>query len=184
MNLVARVKGILTNPRQEWTAIDAEPLDLTELLTKYVLPLSAIGPIAMFIGLSTFGGVLIPMSTRALLMNAILSYVLGIVALFVCAWIINALAPTFGATPSMSQAIKVVAYASTAAWVAAIFNIIPLLAIIAVIGALYSLYLFFVGLPILMKPPPDKAVTYTVVVIVVTVILFVVIGSITTRMRY
>ena len=184
MNLVARVKGILTNPRQEWAAIDAEPLDTTELLTKYVLPLAAIGPIAMFIGWSTFGGGLFRLSTGTLLTSAIVSYVLGIVAVFVCAWVINALAPTFGATPSMPQAIKVTAYSFTAAWVFAIFNIIPMLAIIALIGSLYSLYLLFLGLPILMKAPADKAVTYTVVVIVVTVIIYVIIGSISSRLLY
>lgn len=185
MKLVARVKGILTNPRQEWAAIDAEPLDLTELLTKYVLPLAAIGPIATFIGWSTFGfGGLFRLSAGTLLTGAIVSYVLSILGLFVCAWVINALAPTFGATPKMPQAIKVAAYSFTAAWVAAIFNIIPVLAIIGLIGALYSLYLLFLGLPVLMKAPADKAMTYTVVVIVVTVIIYVVLGSISSRMLY
>jgi len=185
MNLISRVKGILTNPRQEWAVIDAEPLDTTELLTKYVLPLAAIGPIATFIGWSTFGfGGLFRMSTGALLTSAIVTYVLGVIAVFLCAWVINALAPTFGATPSMPQAIKVAAYSFTAAWVAAIFNIVPMLAIIALIGSLYSLYLFFVGLPILMKPPADKAMTYSIVVIVVTVIIYVVIGSISARALY
>ena len=55
MNLVARARGILMNPRQEWGAIDAEPLNLGELLVGYVLPLAAIGPIASIIGWSAFG---------------------------------------------------------------------------------------------------------------------------------
>ncbi len=182
MNLVARAKGILTNPKQEWAAIDAEPLNTSELLIGYVLPLAAIGPIASVIGWSVFGfGGFFRLSIGTLIGHAIVSFILTIVGVFVVAWVINALAPTFGATQSMPQAIKVAAYSSTAAWIAAIFNIYPALAILALIGALYSLYLFFVGLPMLMKAPPDKAMTYTIVVIVAVVVIFVIIGAISTR---
>ena len=183
MNLVARVKGILTNPKQEWAAIDAEPLQLSEVLPGYVLPLAAIGPIATAIGFSTMGYGLFRPSIGSVLTMAITSFIAAIIGVFVIAWVINALAPTFGATPSMPQAIKVAVYSSTAAWVAGIFGIIPSLWILATIGALYSLYLFFLGLPILMKPPADKAMTYTIVVIVATVVLYMVIGAIIGRGR-
>ena len=185
MNLVSRVKGILTNPRQEWAAIDAEPLNLSEVLVGYVLPLAAIGPIASVIGLSMFGfGGLFRMSVGSLVSMAVISFVLTVIGVFVCAWVANALAPTFGATPDMSQAIKVFAYSSTAAWVAGIFQIFPMLAILAIIGGLYSLYLLFLGLPLLMKAPPDRATTYTVVVIIVVIVIFMIIGSIAGRAAY
>lgn len=184
MNLVARVKGLLTNPRQEWTAIDAEPLNIGELLVSYVLPLAAIGPIASIIGWSAFGfgGIFRP-SLGSLIGMAIVSYILTIVGIFVLAWVINMLAPNFGATASMPQAIKVAAYCATASWVAGIFNIIPMLAILAIIGAIYSLYLLYIGLPILMKAPADKAMTYTIVVIVAMVVLYFVIGAMAASMR-
>jgi hypothetical protein len=185
MNLVARAKGILTNPRQEWAAIDAEPLDVGQLLVGYVLPLAAIGPVASIIGWSAFGlGGLFRLSIGSIIGMAVTSYVMTIVGIFVLAWVINALAPTFGATPSMPQAIKVAAYSATAAWIAGIFNILPALAILAAIGGLYSLYLCWIGLPILMKAPPEKATTYVIVVIIVLVLIYVVIGSIVGRMFY
>jgi len=185
MNLVARAKGILTNPRQEWAAIDAEPLDLGQLLVGYVLPLAAIGPIASIIGWSTFGmGGLFRLSMGTIIGMAITGYVMTILGIFVLAWVINALAPTFNATQSMPQAIKVAAYSATAAWIAGIFNIMPALAILAAIGGLYSLYLCWIGLPILMKAPAEKATTYVIVVIIVLIIIYVVIGSVVGRMFY
>jgi hypothetical protein len=185
MNLVARAKGILTNPKAEWAAIDAEPLNLSELLVGYVLPLAAIGPIASIIGWSAFGfGGFFRLSIGTLISHAIVAFILTIVGVFVCAWVINALAPTFGATQSMPQAIKVAAYSSTAAWLAAIFNIYPALAILALVGALYSLYLFFVGLPMLMKAPADKAMTYTIVVIIAVIVIYAVVGAISTRAMF
>src|SRR6187551_3057975 len=158
MNLVARAKGILANPRQEWVEIDNEPLNLSELLVGYVLPLAAIGPIAMIIGWTAFGfGGLFRLPMGTIIGIAITNYILTILGIFVLAWVINMLAPQFNATQSMPQAIKVAAYSSTAAWVAGIFNIFPAMAVLAAIGGLYSLYLCWIGLPILMKAPQEKA---------------------------
>jgi len=180
MNLVDRAKGILTNPRQEWTAIDAEPLDVTELLTKYVLPLAAIGAIASFIGLTVFGfGGLFRVGVGTALSMAITSLVFSVLGVFVTAWVANALAPTFGATPSMPQAIKLCAYSMTAAWIAGIFGIIPQLAILAAVGGLYSLYTMYLGVPVMMKAPADKVLTYTIVIIVATIVVYLLAGVLT-----
>jgi hypothetical protein len=185
MSLVSRVKGILTNPRQEWTEIDGEPVNVAQLVTGYVLPLAAIGPLASAIGWSLFGmGGFLRMSTGYLVSYAITMFILAIVGVFVCAWVINMLAPTFGATQSMPQAIKVAVYSFTASWVAGIFMLIPALSIIAMLGGLYSLYLLYLGLPILMKSPPDKAMTYTIVVILVTIVVYIVAGSITRAVAF
>lgn len=184
MNLIARAKAILVTPKQEWTVIDPEPLNITELLIGYVLPLAAIGPIARFIGFSIFGFGGFRLSMGWGISQAITSFVLGVIGVFVLAWVINALAPTFGATQSMPQAIKLSAYSMTAAWIAGIFYLLPFLAILALIGALYSLYLFYVGLPVLMKVPADKVVTYAVVIFVACIILFWVVGAVVGRMTY
>jgi hypothetical protein len=173
MNLVARAKAILTTPKQEWPVIDAEPFNLGELLLGYVLPLAAIGPIARFIGLSMFGfGGVFRVGMGWAFSHAISSFVLAVLSVFVLAWVINVLAPSFGATQNMQQAIKLAAYASTAAWVAGIFYLIPSLWFLAAIGGLYSLYLFYVGLPVLMKVPADKAAPYLVVIVVTVIVLF------------
>jgi hypothetical protein len=180
MSFVERAKGILTNPRQEWAAIDNEPLNVAGLLTGYVLPLAAIGPVASALGWTIFGyGGLLRLSAGAAVAFAITMFIMSIVAVFVCAWVINVLAPTFGATQDMPQAIKVSAYSMTAAWVAGIFNLIPALSPLAMIGGLYSLYLLYVGLPMLMKASADKAMSYTIVVVLVTVVVYIVAGTIT-----
>ena len=180
MNLVSRVKGILTNPRQEWAAIDDEPLEVAKLLTGYVLPLAAIGPVASALGWSVFGfGGLFRMSMGYVVTYAITMFIMSIIGVFVCAWVINMLAPTFGATQNMPQAIKVSAYSMTAAWVAGIFSLIPALRVLGIVGAIYSLYLLYLGLPMLMKAPAEKAMPYTVVVVLVTIVVYIVAGAIT-----
>jgi hypothetical protein len=104
--------------------------------------------------------------------------VLGLVGVYVLALIINALAPTFGGTSNLTQALKVAAYGATAAWVGGVFHLFPLLGILGLLAALYTLYLLYLGLPVLMKSPPYRSFGYTVWVVIAAIVLFVVIGTI------
>ena len=73
---------------------------------------------------------------------------------------------------SQINALKLVAYSATAGWIASIATIIPILGwIVAIIGSLYGIYLVYLGLPVLMKCPQDKAVVYLVVVVIVYLVL-------------
>jgi hypothetical protein len=185
MNLVDRVKRILLSPRTEWEVIDAEPTTPAALYTGYIMPLAAIGPIAQVIGYSVFGISIPFMGTYRVpigsaITSAIVTYILTLVATYVLGLIIDALAPTFGGQRSQIQGLKVAAYSSTASWVAGIFALIPGLRFLAILG-LYSLYLLYLGLPVVMKSPREKALAYTAVVILAAIVLFVVIGIVAGR---
>ena len=182
MNLTDRVKNILLQPAQEWTVIEKESTSIRELYSSYIVPLAAIGPIASIIGLS-FVGMSVPYSGafRVPLMTAIgqavVNYVLALAGVYVMALVIDALAPTFQGKKNTVQALKVAAYSSTAAWLVAIFIIVPALAFLQILG-LYSLYLLYLGLAALMKAPQDKALVYTIVVIIAAVVIFAIIGAV------
>jgi len=185
MNLVDRVKRILLSPRTEWEVIDAEPTTPAQLYTGYILPLAAIGPIAQIIGYSVFGMTVPFMGTYRVpigsaITSALVTYVLSLVAIYVLALIIDGLAPTFNGQRSQIQALKVATYSSTASWVAGIFALIPGLRLLTILG-LYSLYLLYLGLPIVMKAPREKAMAYTAVVILAAIVLFMVIGVVAGR---
>lgn len=178
-SLIDRVKNILVTPKTEWPRIDAEPASIAGIYTGYVLILAAIGPIAMLIGQQVFGYSALGVSWKPPIGYsvtwAVLTYVLSLVSIYVLALIIDALAPSFGGAKDQVKAFKVAAYSWTAAWLAGIFQIIPMLAILGIVG-LYSLYLLFLGLPVLMKAPQDKAVGYTVVAVVAAIVLWIVVG--------
>ena len=180
MNLVERVKRILVSPQTEWGVIDAEPTTPAELYTRYIVPLAAIGPVSQLIGFSVFGflGYRVPIGSA--ITYALATYILTLVGTYLLALIIDTLAPTFDGKRNLIQALKVAAYASTAAWVAGIFALIPALSVLSIVG-LYSLYLLYLGLPILMKAPKEKAMGYTVVVILSAIVIFVIIGTISRR---
>jgi hypothetical protein len=182
MDLVTRAKAILLTPKQEWPVIEQEQTTTAQLYTGYVVPLAAIGPIASVIGFSVFGiGVPLVGTVRLGLMrgitHGIIQFVLALVAVYVGAFIFNALAPTFGGKQDMSQALKLSVYASTAGWLAGIFNLLPGLRILSFLG-LYSVYLLYVGVPVMMKSPPEKSMGYTIAAIVCWVILFIIVAQV------
>jgi len=181
--MIERIKRLLLSPAAEWAAIDAEPMTAKGIFMSWVIPLAAIGPIALVIGGLLFGyGVWHP-PLRFFLSMAISTYVMSLIGTFVLALIIDALAPSFGAAKNPVAAMKVAAFSYTAAWLAGIVNIIPMLGILAIVGV-YSLYLLWIGLPLLMKPPADKAVPYFAVTLVVGVVVMVVATTIASSVTY
>ncbi|MEO8375107.1 MAG: Yip1 family protein [Sphingomonas bacterium] len=177
--MMDRIKRLLTAPAQEWPLIDAEPMTVKGIFMTWVIPLAAIGPIAHLIGMLVFGigffGITYRPSIGVALGGAVTMYVLALIGTFVMALVIDWLAPNFGATKNPVSAMKVVAFSMTAAWIAGIFQIIPNLGWLGLVG-LYSLYLLWIGLPLLMKAPADKAPTYVIVSILVCCVAMVVVN--------
>lgn len=182
MNLMERVKGILTAPDTEWRTIAAEPDDATGLFANYVAYLAAIPAICGFIGTSIIGFTIPTYGTfRVDLLSgflaAILQYVLAFVVVYVVALIIDALAPTFGGMKSMPNALKLTVYSYTPYWLAGVLLMVPGLRFLSILG-LYGLYLLYKGLPPLMRSPPDKAFAYAAAVVVCAIIIGLIIGAI------
>jgi len=182
MNITERIKGILLKPQEEWQTIAGETTPIAELYKNYIILLAAIGPVAAFIGLSLVGVSLpvggtyrVPITTGIL--HAIIQYGLTLVGVYVLAFIIDALAPTFSGEKNIDQAFKLATYSYTPGWLVGIFALIPVLGVLGILG-LYGLYLLYAGLPVLMKSPKEKSIGYTVAVIIAAIIIFVVIGAI------
>ena len=171
--LIARVQAILLRPAETWDVIAGEPSSIQSIYMGYVLPLAAIGPICRAIGMSVIGvgafGFSYHMPIMWAVIQAIVMYVLGLVMLYVQAFIIDMLAPSFDGQRNMLAAFKLAAYSMTAAWVVGIFGLIPMLGIVGLLG-LYSCYLFWIGLPKLMKSPPEKSLVYVIVIIAVSIV--------------
>jgi Yip1 domain len=177
MNVMDRIKGILLQPKAEWGKIDSEPGDAGYLISNYVAILAAVAPICTFIGTSIIGigGARIGIGLG--LFRAVVVYVLTLIGFFVVGYIIDFLAGTFGARKDLQSAMKVSAYAPTAAWLAGVFNILPVLSFLSILG-LYSLYLLYTGIAALMKPASNNALIYTIAVIICAVIVWIIILAI------
>lgn len=183
MNLFERAKNILITPKTEWEVIKNEQTSVSDLFTKYVLILALIPAVAGFIGQSLVGISLGPFGSYKMpvgrgLLYLVLYYGLSVGAVYLLAFIVDALAPSFGSKKDFLDSLKVVVYSYTAVWVAGIFQIIPILGFLGVIGSLYGLFLMYLGLKIVKETPQDKLVGYFIVTIIVSIIVYFIIGMI------
>jgi len=157
--LIARVQGILLRPAAEWDVIDAEPATVPGLFTGYACILAAIPAVALILQHLLF----VHWALLPIIVIVVLSYVANLVGVFILGFIIDALALSFDGQKNQVQAMKVAVYPYTAAWIAGALNIVPVLGILAIIAGLYGLYILWLGLPKLMKSPPEKTAGYFVV---------------------
>ncbi len=180
MNLVERVKKILISPSKEWETIKEEEHSIAQLYTSYAIVLAAIPAISQFFGYTIVGvsgfGIHIRWSVVNALGHSIVSYLLSLVGVYIVALIINALAPTFSSQKDMTNAFKLSLYSMTPVWIAGILYIIPALSVLVLIAGIYGIYILYLGLPILMNTPKDKAFVYVLVIIVASVAVYFVIG--------
>lgn len=182
MNVIARAKEILLTPKPAWSVIATEETNTATLYTQYIMILAAIPAVAGFIGMSLFGvsgpGVTLRVPLMAGLVQMVLGYGLSLAMVYIVALIADALAPHFGGQKNPMNALKLVAYSSTAAMVGGIFALIPALGVLALVAAIYSLYLLYLGVAALMKVPQEKVMAYTAVLVVCAIVVGVIAGTV------
>lgn len=179
MFLVQRVKDILFQPTQTWHAIVTETSDARTVFGTYVVPLAALAALAAFIGLTVVGvGVdvggfdareRLPLANG--LVNLAAGFLLSLATVYGLARAIDALATSFGARKSPRRAMMLVGYASTAAFIGAMFSIVPALSGIGLLVSLYSIFLLYTGLPVLMRCPRNKVAAYTAIAVACAIVL-------------
>lgn len=180
MNLIERAKNIIVSPKTEWDAIANEEPNIQQVLIGYVIPMSLIPAIAIIIGWGLIG-VYGFTSLNYGIALAVVQVVTAILSVFVAAFVIDALAPSFGSQKSLGRAVQLVAFSMTPAWVGGILNILPSISWLGSLFGLYGLYLLYLGLTPLMKTAEDKKVGYIIVsIIVLIVVYFVIIAILTT----
>jgi hypothetical protein len=183
MNLIERAKAILLKPAETWPVIDAEPATTASIYKEWLVIMAAIPAVCTFIGLSVVGvgvfGYGYRMPLFAGLVSMVLRYGITLLMVFVMALIVDALAPSFGGTKSRIGALKLIAYGSTASFVAGVFALLPMLGSLAALAAgIYALYVIYLGLPVLMKCPQDKAAGYLAVTVVIAIVVGVVASAV------
>lgn len=188
MNLITRAKNMLTTPKTEWLVVASETPNPSQIVMGYVLPFAILGAVAAFIGYGVIGfgvlGVRIAGMTWGLY-YALTILINSIVSLYITAFVVDALAPSFGSEKNMGRSLQLVAYGSTPSLVAGLFQILPMLAgIIALAAIVYGIYLWYIGLGPIKKTPDEKRAGYLVVSILVLIVVYIVLGLILNRIFF
>jgi hypothetical protein len=180
MNLIERAKNILLTPNKEWDVINAEQPNTPGIITGYVLPLAGAAAVAAFIGYGLIGfnvgfGIRIKGMEWGIY-QAVVVLAGALLSVFISAFVIDALAPSFGSEKNMGRSVQLVAYSYTPGWIGGLLAILPSLSIVGSLAGLYGLYLLYIGLPKMKKTPADKQMGYFVVSLIVLILVFILMG--------
>jgi hypothetical protein len=174
MEIVDRVKKIVTTPKTEWTVIETENTPSTKLLTEYVLLLALIPTIAAFIGYWLIGSSIPGMRLHSLewgIRQAIIQFITSVGGVYLTAFIVNILAGSFGAKKDFDKAFAVVAYSYTPIFLGGVFLLLPSLSLLSSLVGIYGLYLLYIGLQPMMKCPAEKVTGYFIIVLIATIVV-------------
>jgi len=195
MSIIDRAKNILLKPTQEWEVIADEPATMAGLFTGYALPMALL-PVAAAILMSGLAGIsaagmaspgvgLGAMGLTEVIGLAVIGYVISIILLFAMAMIIHLVSPSFNGTSNKVQAAKLMVYASTPSWVAALLSWIPFLgALISFAALAYVVYLIYLGIRPVLGVPQEKVAGFTVVIVLIYIVLLMVISGILVGLLY
>jgi hypothetical protein len=182
MNIIERAKKIIIEPKNEWLIINQEEIGQSQLILTYLIPLSLIPAVASFIGFGLVG-ISIPFagtysSVSWGIKQAVISLLSTIGGALISAYIIDLLAPNFGAVKNFNKAFQLVVYSYTPTMIAGIFLIVPSISIISTLAGIYGLYLLYLGIQPLMQTPIEKTLSYFIVSLIAMVFVFVVLTAI------
>lgn len=165
LGIVGRVRAIMMTPQAEWPAVANKSGDA--LAIRYIAILALIPALARLAGGWLIGGYT---PFLAALVGAVTGYVLGLVAVFVVALAVDLFAPKFGGERGYANALRLTAYSFTPVWLAGIFLLVPGASFLVLLG-LYGLYLMWLGMPVLMRTPRDRALPYVIAIAVCAMVL-------------
>lgn len=173
--------GIYTHPKQEWRSIGKRNEGLLRGCLSHVLITALLPSIFAYISTVHLGwdigaGTTIYLTASSAIPMAIAMYFALICGVFALAYLTYWMSKTFGANPTMTQAIELAAYTATPLFMTSIGALYPhlwFLMIIGLIGITYSVYLLYTGVPILMKIPEERGFIYASSIVTAGLVLLV-----------
>jgi hypothetical protein len=173
--ILSRAYGLFRDPKKEWEQIRDEETSIPNILLGYVAPLAAIPPVCGLIGALIFE----PVRLRAIhteITSVVVTWVVTVAFVFLLGLLVNTLADQFDADRDDLAAQKIAAYSLTPSFLSGVFSLWPPLWWLSLFALAAMVFIMYRGLPILMKAPQERALTYagtvTVAAMVAGIVLF------------
>lgn len=176
MKIIWRVIAIISRPRETWLEIKSEQIPVRALFAAYASLIAIIPAAAGFVKMSFIGTTVLGIHFRIPVMSGLIHacfyYIVSLIGVFIIAFIIHALAPSFDSRKDLESAAKLAVFSTTPAFVGEILVMAPYLGFIRFLIAMYSFVVLYLGLPVLMETPGEKRVMYFIVIVLVSFVVF------------
>lgn len=150
---------LIVNPGDAWDAIAREPIGVDTLISRYIVPLCLLAPIATLIGMTTFNAEWDPASGYVVpeheIYSASATTLFGsILSIFALAGIFWLIAPMYRCARDYRAALKVATFGAIPVLLAGVTLVLPVLIMVPVVALCHTLYLYWVGVGRVLNVAP------------------------------
>jgi len=178
--IISRAINMILKPKAEWVNVYNETPNNSKSLT-YAFILLLIPTISNFIAYGFIGVKMMGYTFRSVssgIQQGLMSFIGGILSIYVTSIVINALATSFDSEKNYGRSLQLVVYSMTPFWVGGIFFLLPGFQPLVFLIGIYILVLLYQGMPVLMRTPQHKTTGYLVVSVIVMIVVQLVIALI------
>ena len=151
---------LILTPGLAWEEIANEPASVDRLISRYIVPLALLAPIATVIGMKTFDaswdpahGYLVP--PELIWAAGAATLFATIVSIFALAGIFVLIAPMYGSSRHYPSALKVATYGAVPLLVAGATLVLPVMAMVAVVALCHTLFNYWLGVRHVLAVPEE-----------------------------
>jgi len=183
IEIIQRAKNILIRPVEEWKVIKEESTDKSGVIRNYALPFTLLLAITCFFGIFLFRNYV---TLSIMVIRAVVTFLSAFLSIYISAYLINELAPSFDSKKDLNSSFKLVIYSYTALFAShAIANLLLPLFFVVIFG-IYSAYIIWTGLEPMMETSDDKKVVFgiisSLIILVVYVLMNTLLGALSTSL--
>lgn len=159
-NLYYRNRILIFDPGGAWKRITGEGLTRRNVIMDYLLPMSVLVAICAFLGNLFGGNVRDSSSFSYILINAVFSFLVVFLSVYLSGWLITEVASAFNPDTGPDSIFNLVIYSHAPFFIGLAFiKIFPQLLFVAAIG-FYSFYLFWTGIGKLTRINPENRLAF------------------------
>lgn len=157
--------GMFYHPKEEWGTIHEERYSIVHIFFAQISILAAIPALSMYIGATQVGWSLtgeeyIKLAPSSALPAAVASYFACWVAVGFIAYSIHWMERTYGGRVGMNECLILTTFTATPLFLSGLSALYPMLwfnVMVGLVALCYSVYLLFIGVPVIMEIPEDRA---------------------------
>lgn len=161
-----KIKSILTNPTKFWDEEKNTDYQVKDLYSNYLIFLSIIFPIAVFIDNKIFSFAIIP---NFLSSSLIYITLLGIT--WLTAFCVYLIAPLLGSEVTKENSFKLVCFSLTPVLISGVLYLADGLVPLIILASTYSIYIFAVGCNKIIGFENDKNLIFTTIISVINIVV-------------
>ena len=157
--------GMFHHPKEEWGSIHKERYSIAHVFMAQISILAAIPAVCMFIGTTQIGWSLtgndfVKLTVGSALSAAVAFYFACWVAVAFIAYSIHWMEKTYGGHVNMNECLILTTFTATPLFMSGLAGLYPMLwfnVLVGLAALCYSVYLLYVGVPVIMEIPEDRA---------------------------